>query len=321
MTEIMQRHGMADPPVSSKLEDLLSGRVSARWHCTQGALTTFPMHVKNEPSVLGRAWRTRLSSEFLYNQSEILILLILIALLLTAGETGYRIGRRTQAKASEATKSHINIVQGTILGLLSLLLSFTLAMAVSRFETRKQLVVEEANSIGTASLRARLLQEPSRAQVIDMLRLYVDTRLETTETGQDEGRSKALQERAAQLQDQLWVLGVDAARKDEHSITAGLFIQALNDVFDEREKRTIALSNHVPESVVILLIIGAVLGASTVGFTCGLAGSRRTALQWALSLLIVLVIFVILDLDRPRLGLIRINQKSMIDLNDSLHNP
>src|SRR6266404_1838945 len=224
----------------------------------------------------------RLSSEFLYNQSEILTLLILIALLLTAGEAGYRIGRRAHANSDEATKSHIGIVQGTILGLLSLLLSFTLAMAVSRFETRKQLVVEEANSIGTALLRARLLQEPSRAQAIDLLRLYVDTRLEATQAGQDEARSKALQERAAQLQDQLWTLGVDAAAKDEHSITAGLFIQALNDVIDEREKRTIALSNHVPESVVI---------------------------------------FVILDLDRPRLGLIRINQKSMIDLKDSLHNP
>jgi len=75
---------------------------------------------------------------------------LLIALLLTAGEAGYRIGRRSQSNTNEATKSHISVIQGTILGLLSLLLSFTLAMAVSRFDTRKQLVVDEANAIGTA---------------------------------------------------------------------------------------------------------------------------------------------------------------------------
>lgn len=262
----------------------------------------------------------RLSSEFLYNQSEILTLLVLIALLLTAGETGYRIGRRAQSNINEATKSHISVIQGTIVGLLSLLLSFTLAMAVSRFDTRKQLVVEEANAIGTAFLRARLLPEPSRAEVADLLRLYVDTRIETTQPGQDERSTKALHERAAQLQQQLWALGVDAAGKDERAVTTGLFVQALNDVIDVKEKRTIALSNHVPESVLLLLLVGAVLAASTVGYACGLGKSRRTVVQWALSLLIALVIFVIIDLDRPRLGLIRISQKSMIDLKDSMQN-
>ena len=91
--------------------------------------------------------------ELLYSRSETLIAVVLFALLLLCVEVGFRLGRRAKASFDEPTKTQIGTIQGAILGLLGLLLGFSFAMAASRFEVRKQLVIDEAYAIGTAALR------------------------------------------------------------------------------------------------------------------------------------------------------------------------
>lgn len=256
--------------------------------------------------------------EFLYSQSAALIVLALLALLLVAAEGGYRVGRRRRSDTDETTKSQIGTIQGAILGLLGLLLGFTFAMAVSRFDARKQLVVEEANAIGTASLRGSLLPQPHKEAVAGVFRDYVDTRLEASRAGLDVQTIRGLEERTTQLQAQLWSEAIAVGEKDPRAVTTGLFIQSLNEVIDVKETRNTALNNHVPESVLFLLFIVATLAVAAVGYGCGLGSSRAIVAQLALCVLITLVVLVIVDLDRPRRGLIKVSQKSMMDLKESL---
>ena len=110
--------------------------------------------------------------ECLYRVNEWVILGVSITLFLVAIEAGFRLGRRNRLSVSEHAKSQINTIQGAMLGLLALLLGFTFAMAISRFEVRKQLVLDEANAIGTTFLRAQLLPQPQRQELSNLLRQY-----------------------------------------------------------------------------------------------------------------------------------------------------
>lgn len=259
-----------------------------------------------------------MSGELLYSQAETLIALGLLGFLFTAGEVGYRVGRRRRASIDEATRSQIGTIEGGILALLGLLLAFTFSMAVSRFDARKQLVVAEANAIGTAILRGRLLPQPHRSEVADLFRQYLDVRLEASRAGLPGEPVPGPDERAARLQERLWSQAAGAAEKDARAVTTGLFIQSLNEVIDIKEKRKAALNNHVPTSALFLLVGVAALSVALVGYECGLGASRPTVEQMILSLLITLVILVILDFDRPQGGLIRVGETSMIDLKESL---
>jgi len=116
----------------------------------------------------------------LFGLNEWLIVTIVIALFLSAIEIGFRLGRRGKAKGNEPTRSQVNVLQAASLGLLALLLGFTFSMALTRFDTRKQLVLDEANAIGTTFLRAQLLPDPARKEVSDLLRRYVDVGLSFT---------------------------------------------------------------------------------------------------------------------------------------------
>ena len=100
------------------------------------------------------------NESLLYRTNEVFINGVLLALMLAATEVGFRLGRKLEARAPESIQPQIVTVEAALLGILALLLGFTMSMAVSRFETRKQLVLEEADAIGTSSLRAQLLPDP-----------------------------------------------------------------------------------------------------------------------------------------------------------------
>src|SRR5262249_43004420 len=179
--------------------------------------------------------------------------------------------------------SQVGAIQAAVLALLGLLLGFSFSMAVSRFDARKQLVVEEANAIGTAYLRARLLPAPQREEVVELLRRYVENRIAAAET-RDGAAMQGTEQRAAELQEQLWARAARAADRDPRSVVTGLFIQSLNDVFDIKEKRTVGLINHVPESALLLVAVVALCGTGLVGYSCGLGARRMLTAQVILSL-------------------------------------
>lgn len=254
----------------------------------------------------------------LWGINEILLLLAAIAAFLVVIEFGFRLGRNRRRQSSEAEHAHVGALQASLLGLLGLLLGFTFAMAVSRFDTRKSLVLEEANAIGTAYLRIDLLPAQQRPELKRLFREYVETRLAFYEAGVKKVRLEEANASASRLQEHIWTLASTAAAQDPDSVMAGLLIQALNEMFDLREKRQVALDNHVPETVIYLLFAVALGALGFISYGTGLTGERRHRSTAIFALLIALVLTVILDLDRPRRGLVRVSQESMLRLQASL---
>jgi len=263
-----------------------------------------------------------LSEEFLYNFSSASIILILFFLILISNEIGYRLGTRATGGANEALKSQTNAIQASVLGLLALLLGFTFTMALQRFDTRSQAVVEESNAIGTAYLRTQLLPEPLHSETEALFRQYVDLRLIASKV--DLTREDAWQElqgRIANIQDQLWLNALYAVNKDPSPVRTGLFVQAVNELIDAQGSRNGALKKHVPEVVLYLLFAVFILGGGVLGYACGLGGGRPWLATISLFALIALVVFIIVDLDRPRRGVIQVSQETMVELFESIKRP
>jgi MFS superfamily sulfate permease-like transporter len=257
-----------------------------------------------------------MTRELLLSVNEWVIALVLLVLLLLGAEVGFRRGCRVHPKSNEAVITQVATLCGAIIGLLALLLAFTFAMALSRNDVRRELVVEEANAIGAVYLRADLLPEPERSEIKGLLRQYVDDRLDFYSAGADENKLEEVNQRTLQLQNSLWALVPSVLQKDDRTSTSGLFVESLNDVINFHTKRFAAMENHVPQGIFFLLFAVALMSALAVGYGSGIGKNRHRLPTTMLCVIVVLVIAVIMDLDRPRRGLIRIPQDSMLRLRD-----
>jgi hypothetical protein len=261
-------------------------------------------------------------TEFMYDINSAVIAAVLFVSMALAIEAGYRIGRRSTGPAAEASKAHIDAIQASMLGILALLLAFTLSLSLSlqRFDSRSEAVVAEANSIGTASLRAQLLPAAVRGEVKGLLRQYIDLRVQAgAVTLVDRAERAALQAKTLGIQNALWGYARQATELDTNAVRSGLFIESLNDLIDNQGKREAALNRHVPEAVLLLLYATFLMAGSIVGYAAGIAGHRPSLATHVMVALIVVLVFIILDLDRPRRGLIKVNQASLIELQAAIN--
>src|SRR5258708_3234346 len=149
---------------------------------------------------------------FTYHVNGWLLFLVLFVLQLLAAELGLGIGRRVGPGNDEPTRSQARVMEAAVLGLLALLLGFAFSMAASRFDTRRQQILDEANAIGTTYLRARLLPEPHGATAAGLLRRYADARIDFYDAGVDDGKFKAACDRSESLHDELWSTAVSAGQ-------------------------------------------------------------------------------------------------------------
>ncbi len=262
-----------------------------------------------------------MSGGILFQTSQWVILLVFLALLLAGSEAGFRLGRRAQSKIGESTKSQISAVEAAILVLLGLLLGFTMSMAVSRFEARKQVVLEEANAIGTAYLRTRLLPAPDGPAIADLLRQYVDVKLDYMRVGLDMGQLLAKRAQAARLQQEFWSRAVAYAQRDPSPARVGLLLQSLNQVIDMEAAHWMTFHNHVPDTVIYVNALVSLLAVLLVGYTFGLQGRRQLFSMCLLALAIAVVLLVIVDLDRSLRGIIQVSQQPLIELQQQLRAP
>lgn len=250
----------------------------------------------------------------MYNQNSILIVSLLFIAILLAYELCYRIGRHQQ-KADKEIKIQTNSIQAGILGLLALLLGFTFNMSLQRFDNRSYAVIKESNAIGTAMLRAKLLPAPYDSLAEKLLQQYVDVRIEISSVDLTvTNERKAINERTDTIQSQLWEGAIKAAALDPRPVTTGYFITSLNEVIDARGERSSILQRHVPEMILFLLFIVFIFGGALMGYTSGLGLKRAYIPTVIFTFMIVLVVFIIIDLDRPKRGLIKVNQNSLIEL-------
>jgi hypothetical protein len=255
--------------------------------------------------------------ELLYGYSSIAISAMLFVTIVVFNEVGFRIGRYVQSHTDNEVKTLTGSIQASVLGLLALLLGFTFSMSMQRFDNRSMALIEEANAISTAMLRVQLLPEEYKNEADQLFRDYIDLRvaighLDLTKT---EARN-AYNQKIANLQKDLWSLAISATNSDPRPVTTGVFVKSLNDVIDTQGKRNALLQMHVPEVVLILLFIVFFSSGGIMGYSAGLSGKRMIAPIVLVSVLITLIVFIIIDLDRPKRGVIQVNQGVMIDLQN-----
>jgi hypothetical protein len=237
---------------------------------------------------------------------------------LIALEAGYRLGRWRHKRASDEKDAPVGAMVGSLLGLLAFMLAFTFGLAASRFDARRQVVLDEANAIGTTNLRSRLLPEPYRTEIARLLREYVDVRVSAARDGRvAEGRA-----RSEELQERLWSQATAAAAKNPGSIITGLFIQSLNEVIDLHAKRLlVGVRSRIPISIWITLFGLAIFGMVSTGYQAGLSATRRSPAMVLLALAFAGVLFLIVDLDRPHEGLLQVSQQPMLELQETMNQP
>jgi hypothetical protein len=201
--------------------------------------------------------------------------------------------------------------------LLAFILAFTFGLAAARFDTRRQVLLDEANAIGTTYLRAGML--PDRRDGIQaLLREYVDTRLEALRSGNIAARVR----QSENIQSQLWAHATAVGEKNPNSIVVGLFIQSLNDVIDLHAKRVQAgLRSRIPGAIWVGLFAVAALSLATMGYHAGMVGTRRSLAILAVAFTFSVVIELIADLDRPQEGILKVSQQALLDLQRSMNGP
>jgi hypothetical protein len=245
-----------------------------------------------------------------------LFIFILLVVLFSV-EFGYRLGKYRRSQHETEKEAPLGTMVGATLGLLAFILAFTFGLAANRFDTRRQLLLDEANAIGTAYLRAGMLPDRGR-QLRDLLRDYVAARLEAVQP------SKIAEgiRRSEEIQQKLWTEAETVGNNNPNSILAGLFVQSLNQMIDLHAARMqAALRSRIPSAIWVGLFAVAALSLATMGYHAGLTGTRRSLAIVAVAVTFSVVIELIADLDRPQQGLLRVSQQALLDVQRSMNLP
>ena len=246
-----------------------------------------------------------------------LVFLMSLAMIVISVEIGYHVGIIRARKSEREREAPIDAVVGSTLGLLAFMLAFTFGMATSRYDARKQLVVDEANAIRTADLRAQLVPEPQRSAIRALLREYVDLRLHgvlhPSELAQAIRRSE-------QIHAILWshLTSMEQVQPPERLALAAAFVEIINL---HTKRVTAVTSNRIYGAIWVALYSVAMLAMGILGYRAGLSGRRSIVAILALALSFSAVLTLINDLDRPQQGLVGVSQQTLIDLQSKLRAP
>jgi hypothetical protein len=250
----------------------------------------------------------------------LLYAVILLVGMLLMLEVGRRVGVRRGPKESEGERGGLGTVEGAVFALFGLMIAFTFSGAASRFNEKRKLVAEEANSIETAYLRLQLLPHQAQPALQDLFRRYVDSRLETYRRLPNMQAAETEIANSTKIQKAVWTEAVAATRlADSHPSSGLLLLSALNNMIDISTTRTAALQLHPPR-VVYALLFG-------LGLICSLlAGYRMSSGQhrsWlhilGFTVLTVIIVYVMLDVEYPRAGLIRLESADYLLVNVREH--
>ena len=238
----------------------------------------------------------------------ILLAAVLFVGILLLLEAGRRVGVRRKLRDPEGAGPGAGALEAAVYGLLGLLIAFTFSGAASRFDARRQLVVEEANAIGTAYLRVDLLPPSAQPTLRESFRRYLDTRLEVYHKLPDLAAVRAELDKAAALQAEIWAQAVAACPKAEGGSTACmLLLPALNQMIDITTTRTAAAQIHPPAIIFVMLVGLALVTALLAGYNLTGGRPRNWLPMLGFAAAVAVTIYVIIDLEYPRIGLIRLD--------------
>jgi len=236
-------------------------------------------------------------------------------------EIGRRLGLRYWERNPDTEHSGMGTVEGSVFGLLGLLIAFTFSSALGRWDETRGRVVTETNAIGTAWLRIDLLPAEAQPALRELFRRYLDARIAGYAAMPDMAAADRELARANAMQGDIWSAGVAACRGDDPSRTRVLFLPALNDMFDITTTRAVGLHAH-PPFVVYALLLAVLFAASLIaGFATAESRMRSWVHTLCFAAAMSVCVYVILDLEYPRAGLFRVTRTDqiMVDLRASMH--
>jgi hypothetical protein len=247
------------------------------------------------------------------------VALLLAVVVLGATALGLFLGRRVR-HLSDTLKEPFGVLQAALLGVVGLILAFGLSLAVTRYENRRDAVVDEANTIGTTFLRAQTLPEPVRSRSLALLRTYGQSALGLTNSVPESSEAVATIDREDELQRRLWALNGQALALQPVQSAPRLYEETLNEMFDAQGTRVAGLNNRVPGAVLFLEVLGAALALGLLAAYLAIVGRGVLAVSLA-ALLVTGLLFVICDLDRPTRGPIQVPDTAIKAVVDEMQPP
>jgi hypothetical protein len=243
------------------------------------------------------------------------LFLVVLAGNLLLTECGFQLGLRRARRAEKESDATVSAIVASELGLLAFMLAFSFGIVVSRFDLRRNSLLNEANAIGTTYLRAEMLPSAQAMPIRQLLRDYVDVRLQATKGMPID----QVLHRSEQIQLQLWAQAVAAAERDPHALPTELFVQSLNEVIDLHAVRVMAsLRNRMPLPVWVVLFGVGFFSFLTMGYQAGFTRASRSPATIVMAVTFVAVIWLVADLDRPGEGFLRVSQEPMIDVREMM---
>jgi len=245
-----------------------------------------------------------------------LLLLVTFAVFLFSMWAGIVYGRR-YAKGKNEPGKGFSVIIGGQLTLVAFMIAFVFGIASSRFDMKRSNLLEEANSIGTTYLRTDLLADPVRSELKNLLKEYVDLRLDAY--FHPETLQEALK-KSDEILDRLWKLSSAYAESQPSSMTVALYIQSLNETIDLHTKRvTVSIVQKIPIAIWLAAYLLAIICMFVIGFESGIANAKLSVPGFLFALTFALVINLISDLDRSSEGMFKVNQQPMIELQSKIN--
>jgi len=239
--------------------------------------------------------------------SPLLFAVLLFFGMLILQEVGRRLGIRRRLQESKEEWGNLGSIEGAVFALFGLLMAFTFSGAGSRYNEKRMLITDEANNIETAYLRLHLLSKNARPELEELFRQYLDSRLETYRKLPNMSAARLEMAKSKRIQGEIWSHAVAATRLQDCDPAAGwLVLPALNNMIDIATTRTMALQIHPPRIIYALLFGLGLICSLLAGYR--LASGQRRSLLHILGFIIitVIVVYVVLDIEYPRIGLIRL---------------
>ncbi|MEJ2581768.1 MAG: hypothetical protein P8127_09080 [Acidobacteriota bacterium] len=238
--------------------------------------------------------------------------LLLVVIVLAAAEIGFRFGVWLRERSTAPRETRMTgAVVGSMLGLMGFLIAFSIGIAIGQHGDRKSMVVTEANAIGTAWLRAGFLGEPDSTSVRNLLREYVEIRLEAAA---DVKKLPAVVARSEEIHGELWSIIEGSVRQGNNSDIMAIVVESINDVIDVHSLRLAAATMRLPRVLGQILIAATILSFLLVGVASSVDRKRDTVAVVIFALAFVAVLMIMVDLDRPQEGLLTVNQTAMSDV-------
>jgi hypothetical protein len=245
--------------------------------------------------------------------------LVLATAVLGATALGVFLGRRVR-HLSDSLKEPFGVLQAALLGVVGLILAFGLSLAVTRYENRRDAVVDEANTIGTTYLRAQTLPEPVRSRSLTILRTYAENAVNLTDYIPGSSQELATIDREEALQRRLWALNGQALALEPVDTAPRLYEETLNEMIDAQATRVAGLNNRVPNAVLFLEVLGAALALGLLAAYLAIVGRGVVAVSLA-AVLVTGLLFVTCDLDRPTRGPIQVPDAALKAVVESMQPP